>query len=78
LGPNANLIIYEVVQGGHHEERLQLQESMMRNKQERQRVQPTCWNWYLASQHAKKYTEAAAQESCKKQAQQELAKQQAQ
>ncbi len=31
---------------------------------------PTGWNWYLASQHAKEYTEAATQESHKKQAQQ--------
>jgi hypothetical protein len=36
------------------------------------------WNWYLALQHTKKFTEAATQESCMKQAQQELARQQAQ
>jgi hypothetical protein len=35
LGPKANMLIYEVVQGGRHEERLLLQENIMRNKQER-------------------------------------------
>jgi hypothetical protein len=35
LGPKANLLIYEVVEGGHHEEHLLLQENIMRNKQER-------------------------------------------
>ncbi len=35
LGPKANLLIYEVVQGGRHEEHLLLQENIMRNKQER-------------------------------------------
>ncbi len=30
---------------------------------------PTCWNWYLALQHAKEYTEVATQESRKKQVQ---------
>jgi hypothetical protein len=36
LGPKANLLIYEVVQGGeHHEECLLLRENIMRNKQER-------------------------------------------
>jgi hypothetical protein len=35
LGPKAKLIIYDVVQGGHHEECLPLQENIMRNKQER-------------------------------------------
>jgi hypothetical protein len=39
---------------------------------------PTGWNWYMALQHAEEYTEAATQESCKKQAQWELAKQQLQ
>jgi hypothetical protein len=37
----------------------------------------TGWNWYMALQHAEKYTEAATRESRKKQAYQELAKQQA-
>jgi hypothetical protein len=37
LGPKANLLIYEVVQGGCHEEHLLLQENIMRNKQERTR-----------------------------------------
>jgi hypothetical protein len=35
LGPKANLLIYEVVQGGHHEEHLLLQETIMRNKQDK-------------------------------------------
>jgi hypothetical protein len=35
LGPKANLLIYDVVQGGHHEERLLLQENILRNKLER-------------------------------------------
>ncbi len=35
LGPKANLLIYEVVQGGRHEECLLLQENIMRNNQER-------------------------------------------
>ncbi len=35
LGLKANLLIYEVVQGGRHEERLLLQENIVRNKQER-------------------------------------------
>ncbi len=39
---------------------------------------PTGWNWYMALQHAEEYTEAATQESHKKKAQKELAKQQAQ
>ncbi len=39
---------------------------------------PTGWNWHMALRHAEEYTEAATQETCKKQAQQELAKQQAQ
>jgi hypothetical protein len=39
---------------------------------------PMGWNWYLASQHARECPEAATQESCKKQAQQELARQQVQ
>ncbi len=33
LGPKANLLIYEVVQCGHHEERLLLQESIKRTKE---------------------------------------------
>jgi hypothetical protein len=39
---------------------------------------PMGWNWYLALQYAKEYTEVATQESYKKQAQQELARQQVQ
>jgi hypothetical protein len=39
---------------------------------------PMGWNWYLALQHTKECPEAAIQESCKKQVQQELARQQAQ
>ncbi len=39
---------------------------------------PMGWNWYLALQHAKVWPEATTQESHKKQAQQELARQQAQ
>jgi hypothetical protein len=39
---------------------------------------PMGWNWYLVSQHTKECPEAATQESCKKQAQLELARQQAQ
>ena len=39
---------------------------------------PIGWNWYLALQHTKVWPEAATQESCTKQAQQELARQQAQ
>jgi hypothetical protein len=35
IGTKGNLLIYEVVQGGRHEERLLLQENIMRNKQER-------------------------------------------
>jgi hypothetical protein len=35
LGPKANLLIYEVVQVGRHEEHLLLQKKKMRNKQER-------------------------------------------
>ncbi len=35
LGLKANLLLYEVVQGGGHEERLLPQENIMRNKQER-------------------------------------------
>jgi hypothetical protein len=35
LRPKANLLIYEVVQGGFHEGRLLLQENIMRRKQER-------------------------------------------
>jgi hypothetical protein len=35
LGPKANLLIYEVVQGERHEEPLLLHENIMRNKQER-------------------------------------------
>jgi hypothetical protein len=34
LEPKANLLVYEVVQGGCHEESLILQENIMRNKQE--------------------------------------------
>jgi hypothetical protein len=33
LGPNAKLLMYEVVQGGRHEECLQLQESIKRTKE---------------------------------------------
>ncbi len=49
LGPKANLLVYEVVQGGHHEERLLLQENIMRNKQERtkefkQWAGPSIWH----------------------------------
>jgi hypothetical protein len=36
------------------------------------------WIWYLASRHAKEYTEAVTQKNHNKQAQHELAKQQAQ
>ncbi len=39
---------------------------------------PMSWNWYLVLQHAKEYTETATHERCKKQVQQELAKQQVQ
>jgi hypothetical protein len=35
LGPKANILIYEVVQAGCHEECLLLQENIMRKKQER-------------------------------------------
>jgi hypothetical protein len=35
LGLKANLLFYEVVQGGRHEKRLLLQEHIMRNKQDR-------------------------------------------
>jgi hypothetical protein len=42
------------------------------------RVQPAGWNWHLVLWHTKECTEAATQVSCKKQAQQELARQQAQ
>ncbi len=45
---------------------------------ENQRVQAVGWNWYLVLWHAKEYTETAMQENCKKQVQQELARQQAQ
>ncbi len=37
LGPNAHLLVCEVVQGGRHEECLLLHENIMRNKQERTR-----------------------------------------
>jgi hypothetical protein len=33
LGPKAKLLMYEIVQGGHHEERLLLQESIKRTKE---------------------------------------------
>jgi hypothetical protein len=35
MGPKANLLIYEVVQAGHQEEHLLLQENIMRSKEER-------------------------------------------
>ncbi len=35
LGPKAKLLLYVLVQGGHHEERLLLQKNIMRKKQER-------------------------------------------
>jgi hypothetical protein len=54
--------------------------------QDQEETYPRSWsndapmglNWHLASQHAKECPEAATQESFKKQAQQEMARQQAQ
>ncbi len=49
-----------------------------KHTRENQRVQPAGWNWHLDLRHTKECLEATTQESRKEQAQQDLARQQAQ
>jgi hypothetical protein len=84
LEPKANLLIYEVVQGGRCEECLLLQENIMRNKQERtkefkQQARTSIWHCDMPKYGQKQqHKKVARKESCKEQAQQELARQQVQ
>jgi hypothetical protein len=69
LGPKANLLVYEVVQGGYHEEHLLLQENTMRNKQERtkefkQQAGPGIWRCGTPKDAQKQQHKKVARKKC--------------
>jgi hypothetical protein len=69
LGPKAELLMYEVVQGRHHEECLLLQENIMRNKQERtkefkQRAGTGIWRRNMPKNVQKQQHKKVARNKC--------------
>jgi hypothetical protein len=69
LGLKANLLIYEVVQGGRHEKRLLLQENIMRNKQEittefKQQAGTGIWHCDMPKDAQKQQHKKVAQNKC--------------